>query len=301
MNNCKANKFDGTRCKKKATSSGYCNIHDPDEIKKREVLEKEEEKRRKPLYDFLNVIAEVLRDNDWGWTTNNIDKNNYTSACLSIYKYFDSSVRDKTTAILHIHKNKENSFSYQIEKTSFHNFGIEALYICLKDAFDRNGYVKTIKKENTNNYDDILKTIFLNFDLFAKQLLIRYKNRNTIKINDEYDIQDLIYAILRLFFCDIRREEYVPSYAGSNSRVDFFLNNEKILIEIKMARSNLSDKELGEQLIIDKERYKIFPKCKYIYCFVYNPLLSVKNPNGIESDLSEKLKSHEFKVFIYPK
>jgi REase_DpnII-MboI len=32
-------------------------------------------------------------------------------------------------------------------------------------------------------------------------------------IKDEYDVQDLLHAILRAFFDDVRPEEFVPSYA----------------------------------------------------------------------------------------
>jgi DNA-binding sugar fermentation-stimulating protein len=58
-------------------------------------------------------------------------------------------------------------------------------------------------------------------------------NRNTIEIEDEYDVQDLFHALLKLYFDDIRPEEYTPSYGGSASRVDFLLKDEQIIIEIK--------------------------------------------------------------------
>ncbi|MBZ4359524.1 hypothetical protein LAM19_25050, partial [Mycobacterium tuberculosis] len=76
-------------------------------------------------------------------------------------------------------------------------------------------------------------------------------NRQTIEINDEYDVQDLFHALLKIHFEDVRPEEYTPSYAGSSTRVDFLLKNEKIIIELKKTRKNLKQKEVGEQLIVD--------------------------------------------------
>lgn len=134
------------------------------------------------------------------------------------------------------------------------------------------------------------------FHRFARQLKVRHQTRPTITINDEYDVQDLVHAILKLFFNDVRAEEYTPSYAGGSSRIDFLIKSENIGIEIKKTRANLRDKELGEQLIIDKERYKSHHNCKTLICFVYDPEELIINPEGLASDLAEK--SEEMSVFV---
>jgi hypothetical protein len=131
-----------------------------------------------------------------------------------------------------------------------------------------------------------IKRIFINFHNVAKQLRSRYKDRNTLDIEDEYDVQDLLHALLKLYFEDIRAEEWTPSYAGGNNRMDFLIKNEKTVIEVKMARKGLSDKILGEQLIVDIEKYKSHPDCKKIICFVYDPLGLLGNPAGIMNDLN---------------
>lgn len=46
-------------------------------------------------------------------------------------------------------------------------------------------------------------------------------------MNDEYDVQDIIHALLKIEFDDIRPEEWGTSYAGSNSRMDFYLKMSK--------------------------------------------------------------------------
>lgn len=70
-------------------------------------------------------------------------------------------------------------------------------------------------------------------------------------------IKDLLHALLLLYFDDVRAEEWTPSYAGKFSRMDFLLKNERVVIEVKKTRQGLADKELGEQLIIDVDRYDI--------------------------------------------
>ena len=74
------------------------------------------------------------------------------------------------------------------------------------------------------------------FHLVAKQLRDRHDARNTLDIEDEYDVQDLLHSLLRIFFDDIRPEEYTPSYAGKSSRMDFLLKGYDTVIEVKMTR-----------------------------------------------------------------
>lgn len=144
---------------------------------------------------------------------------------------------------------------------------------------------REIPTETSEHTDKILKDIFSNFHIFYSQLKDRYNNRVSIEINDEYDVQDLLHAILKLHFQDVRKEEYTPSYAGSSTRMDFLLKIESIVIEVKRTRERLSDKEIGEQLILDVAHYKNHPGCLSLKCFVYDPENRIKNPRGLENDL----------------
>jgi len=137
-----------------------------------------------------------------------------------------------------------------------------------------------------NDINNVIK-ICNKFHDVALQLRKRRKNKQTFKIADEYDVQDLFHALLRIFFEDIRSEEWTPSYAGSSSRVDFLLKGEKIVIEIKKTRESLSAKDIGDQLLIDIGRYKSHPDCQNLICFVYDPEGRINNPKGIEEDLNQ--------------
>ena len=146
-----------------------------------------------------------------------------------------------------------------------------------------------------------LKLIISKFHLIVRQLRGRYSNRPTLDVNDEYDTQDLLHCLLRLFFDDIRAEEYVPSYAGKNSKVDFLLKDEEIAIEVKKTRENLGEKEVGLQLIDDISRYKKHPNCKVLVCFVYDPDGRIVNPAGLESDLCQREQELDVEVIVAPK
>lgn len=145
-----------------------------------------------------------------------------------------------------------------------------------------------------------INLIISRFHQIASQLRARHLGRPTLEIEDEYDVQDLFHALLRLYFDDVRVEEYSPSYAGSASRLDFLLKQEQIVIEIKKTRKNLGAKEIGEQLIIDSQRYQSHPNCGQLICFVYDPEGRVANPRGIENDLTKEVNGIPVSVLITP-
>ena len=54
-----------------------------------------------------------------------------------------------------------------------------------------------------------------------------------------------------------------------------------------MTRPNLGQKEVGDELIIDKERYRNFPGADALVCFVYDPGRRCPNPAALEADLAQ--------------
>ena len=154
--------------------------------------------------------------------------------------------------------------------------------------------------KNTIDNEYIFELLFTNFHLCCRQARNRYNNRPTIDIKDEYDVQDLLHILLKLFFSDIRAEEYTPSYAGQSSRMDFLIKENNTVIEVKKTRDTLRDKEIGNQLIEDIERYKNHQNCQILYCFVYDPEGFISNPKGLGNDLSKIKDNIKVKVIIKP-
>jgi len=158
---------------------------------------------------------------------------------------------------------------------------------------------RTTNQKNLGERVEMIYNIINKFHLVRRQLEERHDERETLDVRDEYDVQDLFHALLRLYFDDIRAEEWTPSYAGSSSRIDFLIPNLKLAIEIKMTRKGLANKEAGSQLAIDKDHYRIHPDVTHLICFVYDPDGRIKNPRGFEKDLAQNgpLKTD---VFVKP-
>ncbi|MDP3513592.1 MAG: hypothetical protein Q8S20_12655 [Sulfuritalea sp.] len=136
------------------------------------------------------------------------------------------------------------------------------------------------------------------FHLIATQLRERHEDRQTLDVQDEYDVQDLFHTLLLLHFEDIRPEEWAPSNAGKSTRMDFLLKQERIVVEIKKTRKGLDSKTVGNELIEDIHRYQSHPDCDALICFVYDPEGRIANPRGLENDLRRRDDKLIVEVFI---
>ncbi len=139
------------------------------------------------------------------------------------------------------------------------------------------------------------------FHLVARQLRSRHDNRSTIEIEDEYDVQNLLHALLRIDFDDIRPEEWTPSYAGKSARMDFLLKDYQIVLEAKKTRKGLADKKVGDELLVDIARYKAHPDCKTLVCFICDLEGRIGNPRGLENDLSCERDGLKVVAIVNPK
>lgn len=146
-----------------------------------------------------------------------------------------------------------------------------------------------------------LELIFSRFDIVAKQLSIRGNNKPIIEINDEYDVQYLLHAILKLHFDDIRPEEPTQSLGGKSARIDFVIKDEKCAIEVKFAKKNHENKKIGDELAIDIQRYQKNPDCKRLIFFIYDPEKVIQNPVGFEKDYTNNNGLLKIITYVNPK
>ena len=101
----------------------------------------------------------------------------------------------------------------------------------------------------------------------------------------------LIIAIVILAYMVEKRNTWLDK---ANKKIDQLY---KIKTEIDHENETL--KPYLSNAVIDREKYKVHPDCKKLYCFVYDPEGLLGNPNGIKKDLESN--SEDFiKVFIRP-
>ncbi len=159
---------------------------------------------------------------------------------------------------------------------------------------------KNVQVETTPQLE-ALRTILRRFHLVTQELRRRHDGRQRLEIKDEYDVQDLLRALLRVHVGDIRPEEGVPSLGGASAKGDFFLKNEGVIVEAKMTRENLGNAELVKQLNDDLQKYPRIPGCNRLMVLIYDPELRVKNPDGLETDYRKEDPKFSCEVFVVPK
>lgn len=194
-----------------------------------------------------------------------------------------------------IEADKRGSYYYQMTA--------QRVLGCIRAAKDiavRNGG-KSLNDPNPIDALATIRQVCSRFHSVARQIRQRYGGRPTLDVTDEYDVQDLLHALLRVHFDDIRAEEWTPSYASKSARVDFLLKREQTVIEVKKTRQGLGSKEVGDQLIIDARRYRAHSDCKTLVCFIYDPDGRISNPDGLQADLTEDGQEFRVRVIICPK
>lgn len=167
----------------------------------------------------------------------------------------------------------------------------------LQSTVDANWQVRSATKDAVQLVVEICRR----FPKTVQQLRTRYDSRPPLEVNDEYDVQDLLHALLWLHFDDVRPEEWSPSYGGVSSRMDFLLKSERVVVETKMTRVNLGQKLIVKQLIEDKAHYQTHPDCDPLVAFVYDPSSRCQNPVAIENDLSESKEGFSVRVVVAPR
>ena len=147
----------------------------------------------------------------------------------------------------------------------------------------------------------LLRKIGNRFHAVARQLRLRHEGRPTLEVEDEYDAQDVVHALLCLEFDEIRRESWQPGYAGGAAHTYFVAPRDRIVIEVKKTRQGVGAKEVAGQLEHDTLYYWTHPDCQTVFCFVYDPEARVGDPYGLEKTLTKQVDGQRVEVFISPK
>ena len=149
-----------------------------------------------------------------------------------------------------------------------------------------------------SSIDELLSILLRGLRRAMHPLSHRRKGAQTLSFSTEYDVQDLLHAMLRPWVSDIRPEEFTPSYAGSSSRMDFLFPAHSLVIELKFVRDRCHAKGIGDELIIDIEHYRKHPACKTPWCVVYDPDHLLTNAEGLRQDLEGKRVSKDGELIV---
>ena len=132
----------------------------------------------------------------------------------------------------------------------------------------------------------IIRKILSNFYLHLKVMYqekvhgngtLKQEDLSKIIIGNEYDVQRILYSLIKPIFPSARLEVNDDTGYGG-IRYDIYLENYDIVIEAKCSRSNMKLKKLHDELAADGFYYK----SKYIFMFVYDKDVIIDNTEAFK-------------------
>jgi hypothetical protein len=119
----------------------------------------------------------------------------------------------------------------------------------------------------------------------ARELRSRHGDRPAFRVADEYDLADLLRALLPLHFDDVRPEGRTPSYTPGN-RTDLLLAPEGIAVTGKRVRPGTQPQTLANELAEDIRYYEGRAGYRCLVGFVYDPEQLLPEPRRLEAEWS---------------
>lgn len=127
----------------------------------------------------------------------------------------------------------------------------------------------------------VLKVID-SFPTIVRLLGDRAHRRPDFCVSSEYDVQDLLFAILRSVFEDARREDFTPYFGAKAKRIDIVIPSAETLIEVKCVRNAKHARLIDDELKIDIESYHSHPNCRMLIALVYDPGCFITDSSPLE-------------------
>lgn len=149
--------------------------------------------------------------------------------------------------------------------------------------------------------DEIVREILNNFsNAIQKIIKNRRKDHPNFEIEDEYDVQDILYVIVKSVFPNLRDEDAIAKVGAKTTKIDLIIREERILVEVKMIKKKDSNEtHFIEQLKVDFESYHECVWLRKLFCFVYDPYKKtrdISNFNDLNGD--RKKGEHQYNVEV---
>jgi hypothetical protein len=127
-----------------------------------------------------------------------------------------------------------------------------------------------------------LEQLLRQLPLVIRQLRWRQGERVPFRVEDERDLEDLLRALLLLYWDDVRPQTRTPPYAAG-TRTDFLLMPEEWALTVKMVRTPTTELQLAGQLQEDAGYWRGQRTCRTLIAFLYDSEGFLRDPRGLEA------------------
>lgn len=160
-----------------------------------------------------------------------------------------------------------------------------------------------LNKEKRSSKNNVLVNYLNHFHLYMealcekepdKRATVTHEYLEKLKIENEYDLQHMLYAVLKPLYPDTRKEVAEDSGVGT-VRSDLKIPCLETVIEAKCARSSMNLKKLTEEIEADIVHYSE----KRIIFFVYDKWKIIKDKQTYEQHFDRVFDGKEIKMIIH--
>lgn len=129
------------------------------------------------------------------------------------------------------------------------------------------------------------------FTASAGVLRKRHAGRTGFEINDEYDVQDLFFALVLPIVPDVVPEDPASKVANKSSRLDFTSKSTGLGIEVKHLKSKGDAHRVRDEILVDEATYQEHPYVDTVVAFVHDPdeHIAISSRKSFEADLSKSV------------
>ena len=160
----------------------------------------------------------------------------------------------------------------------------------LNDEITENMAVIIIQRILKNFYEHI--DVMYNSKPHGKAGITKEKLDN-IKIVNEYDVQRILYSLIKPIFPEARVEVFDDTGCAT-IRYDIFIERYSIVIEVKCSRKSMSERSLTEEIGADIYHYKY----NNMFFFVYDKEKIISNKVVFEKAYTNQIESKDIKTIV---
>jgi len=142
-----------------------------------------------------------------------------------------------------------------------------------------------VVRENVLPNLNLLTSILNTFPDVVSRLKYRRKGKIALEITDEYDVQDVLYVMLKGAFSTLQYEDPTPKEGLTSTRSDFVINDLNTYIETKFVSEKGQEKTIHDECMLDIQKYGPQENCQKIVFFIYDPNKCIDNQFAFKTSL----------------
>jgi hypothetical protein len=153
-----------------------------------------------------------------------------------------------------------------------------------------NKYEERLRSEvSTNLLFMVVGQVLRRFSVTAGHLSARpraAKKDRGFPIDDEYDLQDLLFALLKPLVEDLELENPLPKQAGDSGRADLSSKTLGVIIELKVVREASDVKRITADCRDRILKYGAWKDLKHLVFYLYDPKRLIPDRDNVQKDLT---------------